>query len=244
MRWRGALADRRGAAHCARAEALERRPLVGGDERDPEVVADQLVVVLGVGDRRLQQLASSHAPRDAACARGSRGPRRPTCRGCGRRPGAPCAPTCGRTWPGRGRPARGRRTTRRALGWARPWPAARRLGTSAASALRPRPSCRPSRSAPRARPLGLGRARSGFASVVSSVGGFAAAAARRVAFFARERRAGFFGGRLGLGLGRLGLLDVSGSSSAIATAPSRIRRDRGTGASARTRRACGRPSTR
>src|SRR3954453_8133321 len=53
----GALADPRGAAHGARAEALERRALVGGDGGDAQVVADQLVVVLGVGDRALQELA-------------------------------------------------------------------------------------------------------------------------------------------------------------------------------------------
>src|SRR5215218_1194993 len=54
---RGALADPRRAAHGPRAVALERRPLVGEDGGDPQVLAHELVVVLGVGDRRLQQLA-------------------------------------------------------------------------------------------------------------------------------------------------------------------------------------------
>src|SRR4051794_13704584 len=52
-----ALADARRAAHGARTEALQRRPLVGGDGEDEQVVADQLVVVLGVGDRGLEHLA-------------------------------------------------------------------------------------------------------------------------------------------------------------------------------------------
>src|ERR687884_1878895 len=54
---RRALADARRAAHRARPEALERRTLVGVDRLDAQLVADELVVVLGVGDRRLQQLA-------------------------------------------------------------------------------------------------------------------------------------------------------------------------------------------
>src|SRR5919202_3419154 len=53
----GALADARRAAHGAGAEALERGPLVGVHGVDAQVVADQLVVVLGVGDRGLEQLA-------------------------------------------------------------------------------------------------------------------------------------------------------------------------------------------
>jgi hypothetical protein len=54
---RRALADARRAPHGARAEALEGRALVGGDGEDPQVVAEQLVVVLGVGDGGLEQLA-------------------------------------------------------------------------------------------------------------------------------------------------------------------------------------------
>src|ERR687889_1219976 len=53
----GALADLGRAAHGARAEPLERRALVGLDRGDAQVVAEQLVVVLGVGDRALEQLA-------------------------------------------------------------------------------------------------------------------------------------------------------------------------------------------
>src|SRR3954469_11555395 len=53
---RGPLADARRAPHGTRAEALERRTLVGVHGLDPQLLADELVVVLGVGDRRLQQL--------------------------------------------------------------------------------------------------------------------------------------------------------------------------------------------
>src|SRR4051812_4455270 len=52
-----ALADARRAPHGARAEALERRALVGEGGEDAQVVADELVVVLGVGHRGLEQLA-------------------------------------------------------------------------------------------------------------------------------------------------------------------------------------------
>src|SRR3954453_24071616 len=51
-----ALADPRGAPHRPGAIPLERRPLVGVDRGDLQLVADQLVVVLRVGDRRLQEL--------------------------------------------------------------------------------------------------------------------------------------------------------------------------------------------
>src|SRR5579875_574477 len=53
----GPLPDPRGATHRARAEALDRRTLVGVRRLDDEVLADELMVVLGVGDRRLEQLA-------------------------------------------------------------------------------------------------------------------------------------------------------------------------------------------
>src|SRR3954447_14871272 len=53
----GALADARRAAHGARAKALQGRALVGRDGGDAQVVADELVVVLGVGDGALQELA-------------------------------------------------------------------------------------------------------------------------------------------------------------------------------------------
>src|SRR3954452_22380344 len=52
----GALADARRASHRPRAVALERRALVGVGLGDLELVADQLVVGLGVGDGRLQDL--------------------------------------------------------------------------------------------------------------------------------------------------------------------------------------------
>src|SRR4051812_9238064 len=52
-----ALADPRRAAHGARAEALERRALVGEGGEHLQVVADELVVVLGVGHGGLEDLA-------------------------------------------------------------------------------------------------------------------------------------------------------------------------------------------
>ena len=82
---------------------------------DPQLLADQLVVVLRVGDGRLEQLD----PGLGGAARGEREDRarlrRRPCRGCGRRPAAPCGRRCARTWPARGpsadrhRPALGRR---------------------------------------------------------------------------------------------------------------------------------------
>src|SRR5215208_1966282 len=53
----GALADRRRTAHRARPEALERRTLVGVRRLDEQVLAVELVVVLGVRDGRLEHLA-------------------------------------------------------------------------------------------------------------------------------------------------------------------------------------------
>src|SRR5881398_2478545 len=53
----GALADARRPAQGAGAEALQRRALVGADGVDPQLVADELVVVLGVCHGRLEQLA-------------------------------------------------------------------------------------------------------------------------------------------------------------------------------------------
>src|SRR4051794_8013305 len=56
---RGALADPRRAPHGARAVALEGRALIGVHVDDPQVLADELVVVLGVGHGGLEQLAPS-----------------------------------------------------------------------------------------------------------------------------------------------------------------------------------------
>src|SRR5215213_6243614 len=52
----GPLADARCAPERARAVALQRRTLVHVRLPDSQLVGDQLVVVLSVGDRRLQQL--------------------------------------------------------------------------------------------------------------------------------------------------------------------------------------------
>jgi hypothetical protein len=54
---RRALADARRTAHRPRAEPLERGTLVGDHGVDPQVLADELVVVLRVGDGGLEQLA-------------------------------------------------------------------------------------------------------------------------------------------------------------------------------------------
>ena len=212
---------------------------------DAQVVADQLVVVLGVGDRGLEQLAPVARDGARACRRGSRGPRRRPCRGCGRRRGAPCARTCGRTWRARGRPARAS-------------PGLRCDRSSAPASPRRRASPRPSS----ARRAALG------ASASPRRGASSASAARRSR--PRPRRSASavsafaFGGGL---LARLGLrlrprpsarrppprrsprprscvLGLLRARQPSASGPSRSRRGRGTGASARTRRACGRPSTR
>src|SRR5437660_2521360 len=53
----GALADPRRATQGARAEALDRGPLVGVHRLDVQVLTDQLVVVLRVRDRGFEQLA-------------------------------------------------------------------------------------------------------------------------------------------------------------------------------------------
>src|SRR4051812_19266481 len=52
----GALADPRGASERARAVTLQRRTFVHVRLADSQLVGDQLVVVLRVGDRGLQQL--------------------------------------------------------------------------------------------------------------------------------------------------------------------------------------------
>src|SRR4051812_16810738 len=54
---RGALADLRRATHGARAEPLERRALVCGDEDDAQVLTVERMVLGGIGDRGLEQLA-------------------------------------------------------------------------------------------------------------------------------------------------------------------------------------------
>src|ERR1700750_1944815 len=53
----GAFADPRGAPLRARLEPLDGRTLISLHGLDDEVLADELVVVLGIGDRGLEQLA-------------------------------------------------------------------------------------------------------------------------------------------------------------------------------------------
>src|ERR1700760_3709913 len=60
----GSLADPRRATHRARPEALDRRTLVGVHRLDVQVLAHELVIVLGVRNRGLEQLAP--VPRDRA----------------------------------------------------------------------------------------------------------------------------------------------------------------------------------
>ena len=62
VRWLVRLRILRRATHRARPEPLDRRTLVGVDRLDVQVLADELVVVLGVRDRGLEQLAP--VPRD------------------------------------------------------------------------------------------------------------------------------------------------------------------------------------
>src|ERR1700730_17785623 len=70
-----ALAYRRGAPHRARPKTLDRGPLVGVRLPDDQIVLEQLVVCLGVGHGRLEQLApvAGHLTRgggeDSACLR-------------------------------------------------------------------------------------------------------------------------------------------------------------------------------
>src|ERR1700760_1417026 len=60
----GSFADPGGAAHRARPEPLDRRTLVSVHRLDVQVLAHELVIVLGVGDSGLEQLAP--IPRDRA----------------------------------------------------------------------------------------------------------------------------------------------------------------------------------
>src|SRR5215212_3796301 len=69
----GALADPRRAPLGARLEPLERWPLVHIDLADPELVSDQLVVVLRVGDGGVEKL--EHVARGRTRRRGQDGTR-------------------------------------------------------------------------------------------------------------------------------------------------------------------------
>src|SRR4051794_22940391 len=60
----GALADPRGASERARAVTLQRRTFVHVRLADSQLVGDQLVIVLRVGDRGVQQL--QHVARGGA----------------------------------------------------------------------------------------------------------------------------------------------------------------------------------
>ena len=260
---RGALADRRRATHRARAEALERRPLVGRDAAISQLVADQLVVVLGVGDRRLQQLAPVAGDPRGAKARIARAsstdlPRMwsqtrralradvRTYLAWARTTGA--APAARPRRGGAARRAGARAAWRGGVGLASAAASAsasaRRVGRVGSSprrfAARP-PRRRPCARAARLRPR-LGRlARGGFAPRAARLRRRRPSAApTRLAPASASRPPALDAGGLGLASGRLD----SGLVSVAISAPFRSRRGHGTGASARTRRACGRPSTR
>src|SRR3954468_22220377 len=67
------LADSRGPAQSARTVALESRPLVDIRLADPEIVGDEVVVVLRVGDGGVQKLQD--VPRSRARRVGEYGTR-------------------------------------------------------------------------------------------------------------------------------------------------------------------------
>ena len=208
----GALADPGGAAERARTVALERRALVHEGPADPQLVGDELVVVLRVGDRGVQKLQD--VPRGGARRVREYGTRvvRPTCRGCGRSRAAPCAARCARTWPARARStspsaiaprgASGAAGGVRHLGAAPP-ASLRRASRPRPRALRRRRPRRPPPRPPRRRPRAL-------ASSASALG----SARRRLRRRLRLRLV------LGLGLAprwprlpRLGLLLAAASAS-------------------------------
>ena len=65
---RGALADAEVTAAGAGLAVLARRALVGPRERDEQLVGRDLVVVLGVRDRRAEQLQARRRPRPSRTA--------------------------------------------------------------------------------------------------------------------------------------------------------------------------------
>ena len=227
----GALADRRRATHGARAEALERRTLVGGDRVDAQLVADQLVVVLGVGDGRLEQLLPVLARRArGVCARIARA----SVDGLAADVVADQARLAG----GRA-DVLGLGADDRAL--------ARACASACASALRLLGGLGVGGLLARAA-LGAGFSSALGGGLGSALGGLGAASRGlglgvvSSACSAAAARPSTVGGLLG------GLVLASGFvvffGSATASGPSRCRRGRGRCGSARTRRACGRPSTR
>src|SRR5580658_8884427 len=70
---RGALTDLGRAPHGTRTEPLDRRTLIGVHRLDDQILADELMIVLGIRDRRLEQLAPVTSDRtrrvseDSAC---------------------------------------------------------------------------------------------------------------------------------------------------------------------------------
>ena len=249
-----ALANSRRASLRARAEAAQRRTLVGVDLLHVQVVSHELVVVLRVGDRGVRAAARRRARRRAGCGAAPRARRRRTGRARGPSRAAPCARTSARTWPGRARAAAagacalaGRRL--RAAVWRRPRafaaafggsrPARLALAAGSVSAL-PASSRRGLR--PRLPAFGLGLRGLGASLRPSARPSASRRASSAAAFFA----AGFFAASASWPLGFSWSLLLF--SSAIATCT--LRRLVGAGvaaedcASARTRRACGRPSTR
>ena len=257
-----ALADRRRASHRARPEALDRRPLVGVRLADDQIVLEQFVVALGVCHRRLEQLApvARHLTRgegeDSACLLHRLAAQMPAHHPRLARRGAhvagarahDAAPRAGSFRVFARTDGRFRRGFRRRCGAAL---CAAAGSLAAAGSSRPLGLfCRRRLLAPQ--PLWPPRAPSRLRRRSSASAGFL-----RAGFFGRGRlRRRRFGFRLGFARAAFssllcsarGLLgrrarDVLLRSSAL-IGPSPSRRVRGTPAWARTRRACGRPSTR
>ena len=269
----GALGDRRRPPHRARPEALDRGPFVGVGLPDDQVVLEQLVVALGVGHRRLEQLApiagglARGEGEDSASLLDGLAPQVPAhhprlagrgahVAGVGAHdapPGALAACFAATAAPaGAGRSRRGGAAGSR-RGFARRGFAALAAGSSSEASA--------SAGAPRAARRPPPRPRTGLGGAPASAAGSSAAARppRQPALAGRLRPGGpaRVCGRLGCSgargarrprLGRARVLAAAASSgrssSAGLTAPSPSRRARGTRASARTPRACGRPSPR
>ena len=127
-----ALANPRRATLRTRLKALDRRSLVGVHRLDVQVLADELVVVLGVRDCRLKQLApvASDRPRrdseDSSRIDDRLAAKLVTARA------APCGPRIARTWPAPVPPAPA------GLGRARPPRRRDRVGVDGAGQPQPR----------------------------------------------------------------------------------------------------------
>ena len=87
--WQVRFVDRGRAAHGPWTEALDGRPLVHGHADDAQLAHVEAVVVVGVGDGRLQHLAHRHGRRAGAVGQDRLGVRDRLAADRGRRPAAP-----------------------------------------------------------------------------------------------------------------------------------------------------------